>query len=118
MITKTFFKGLIVVMMCLATIFAFAAIGGKGKKGAKTATNGLSKLSITKISLRSNYEFKGNKLVSLTPKKDFTTLQQYTTFQKGNKTVVIASKHNVLKPVVTYTNNNIVSVKLIKLKLN
>ncbi len=110
-------RGMLVVMLSAATMFLFALSGGKGKKVAKTKT--ISKLTITKISLRSNYEFKGNKLVTLTPKKEFKSFNQYTTIQKGNKTIIVANKQKSLKPVISVENNSSnINIKLLKLKLN
>jgi hypothetical protein len=117
MITKMLKKGMMVAMLSAASVLLFAASGGKGKKTVKSKT--VTKMTIGKISLRSNYEFKGNKLVTLTPKRDFKTVNQYTTIQKGNKTMVVANKSTYNKPVLTVENNSSnIQVKLIKLKLN
>ncbi len=124
MVNKIFRKGLLIALFSVVSIFMIAAVGGKGKKKAASASTAkfvnTSKISMTKISLTgTTYQFKNNKFILSAEKKSYTTFTNYTSIQKGNKTVVVASKHTLVKPVISLENNRAsINFKLAKISLN
>jgi hypothetical protein len=111
---------MITVMLSMVSVINYAAIGGKNKKkqaaNAKLSTN--TKITLGKISLTGKYQFKNNKAYLITPKKDVRIVNNYTTIQKGNKTMVITSKHTITKPAISLqTDRTGLNVKL-SLSLN
>lgn len=115
---KTFKTFTMLALFSVASVILFAASGGKEKKGSKSKALTVSNATVGKISLRSAYQFKGNKLISLNTKKDYVSLNHYTSLQKGNKTVIITSKQIVPKPVLSTKSNTNIDVKILKLRLN
>jgi hypothetical protein len=106
-------------LLSVASVILFAASGGK-KKGNSSARSNLSVRQSTQVfSLRSGYQFKGNRLLKTDDaKRDYISLNNYNSVRKGNTTYFIASKHILNKTPQVVVQNNMVEVKLLKLKFD
>jgi hypothetical protein len=101
---KTAKKITLLLMLSLTSIFVFAAIGGKGKKGTITKSNLTIKQSTNNFSLRSGYQFKSGKLLQF----------QTTTLRFGGLTNSLAIKNNNKN---TFTTSKLMSSKLPKVSI-
>jgi hypothetical protein len=118
MFTKSFKTITLMTVFTVVSVLLFAASGGKKGSKKNAATTSSAKTSMAKISLRSGYQFKSNKLFLISPKKDYTSISSYTTIEKGKKTILIANKQTISKPAVSMQGDNS-SVQLkVKLRLN
>ncbi len=118
---KTAKKIALLLVLSLTSIFVFAAIGGKGKKGTIVKSNLTIKQSTNTFSLRSGYQFKSGKLLQLqSPTLRFGNLTNSVVVKNGNKTIFTTSKiMNTKLPKLSIQNYaaNRMEIKL-KLKLN
>jgi hypothetical protein len=125
MFTRTAGRKLMMVMtLTVASYIVFAASGG-GSKKAKTVTGktGTSKASAYKpLSLRSGFSFRGNKLISLEPKKpQYISLQSYVTVTNGGKSYVVPFTHKIgVQPgqIQAPKPANYVEVRLLNININ
>ena len=87
-------RKLITALLITASMGAFATLGD-GKSNKFTPSPSKNTLTSKTFSLRTGYNYKGNKLFSLEPEKKFIMLNSVTTFQKGNTTYVLPLKKKV-----------------------
>jgi hypothetical protein len=90
-------------VLVVASVAAFATLGdGGGKKGAASVTPA-EKLSAKSFSLKSNYNYKGNNLLTPSRSSKYIMLNTVVTYQKGNATYSLPLKKKVLLDKVKFT---------------
>ena len=94
---KRFIKRkLVTAVLVTASVAAFATLGDGGKKG-KSSTASTAKTTVSKgITLRSSFNYRGNRLFTTNHQPKFITLNTTVTYQKGNSTYIVPLKKKVL----------------------
>jgi predicted lipase len=115
-------KILMMVVLTAASYLVLAASGGGNKKTKTNNAAAASKKHVYKpLSLRSGFEFKGNKLLSNTQKQQqVIQLSSYATVKRGNNTYIIPFKHNIgVQPgqVTTIKSQKYIEVRLVNISL-
>ena len=103
--TKRFIKRkLATAVLITASVAAFATLGDDGGKKTKQNTGSvLIPYSAKNFSLRSNYNYKSNRLFSEPETKNFIMLNRVITYQKGNATYVMPLKKLPLMGKIKFT---------------
>jgi hypothetical protein len=92
-ISKQFLcKKIATLVLLSASVAAFATLGDGGKKGKIDNTPVLLPYNAKNFSLRSNYNYKSNNLLSVPEKKEFMMLNPVITYQKGNAAYILPLK--------------------------
>jgi hypothetical protein len=92
-------RKLATAVLVTASMAAFATLGEGGKKDKNLLGNYNSKT----FSLRSNYSYRGNSLLTATQPARFIMLNTVVTYQKGNATYIVPLKRKVLLDKVKFT---------------
>ena len=98
------------VILAAVGFASFATLGdGKVNKEKPSATDLLSFKKAAKpgtFSLRNNYSFRGNQVISTPVKQQYVSLNTVVTYQQGNTTFVLPMKKKVvLSGKVTFNPN-------------
>lgn len=105
-ITKRILKRKIgTLLLVTASVAAFATLGDGGKKGKKDNSSVLMPYSAKSFSLRSNYNYKSNNLLTVPETKNFITLNPVVTYQKGNAAYVMPLKKLPLMGKIKFTSS-------------
>ena len=101
----------VILLMTVFCAGAFATLGDGNKGKGKNTTTLLTHKSVTivpgKFSLKSNYAFRGNQVIS--PSSGSTTLVNLAstvTYTKGNVTYILPMKQQVLLNKVKFNPND------------
>jgi len=92
-------RKLATAVLVTASMAAFATLGEGGKK----AKDVFGKYSSKSFSLRSNYSYRGNSLLTTTQPARFIMVNTFVTYQKGNATYILPLKKKVLLDKVKFT---------------
>lgn len=102
--TNPVLKRKIVTALLLAvSVAAFATLGDGGKKAKKGTGSVLLPYSAKTFSLRSNYNYKSNRLFAEPQKRAFITLNKVVTYQRGNASFVMPLKKSPLMGRIRFT---------------
>lgn len=102
-ITKRFLKRKAATLVFVsASVAAFATLGDESGKKFKKESSVLLPYSAKNFSLRSNYNYRSNKLLNTAEKKQFIMLNPVVTYQRGNTAYVMPLKKMPLMGKITF----------------
>jgi len=90
------------VVLIGASVATFAALGDDGGKKSLKSPTVADKLGSKTFSLRSNYTYRGDNLLTIKQSSRFIVLNTVVTYQKGNATYILPLKKKVLLDKVVF----------------
>ncbi len=100
--TKRFLqRKLVILLLVLVSVAAFATLGDDGKRAKKDASVLLPSTAHS-FSLRSNYNYRSNNFFAQQEKKEYIMLNQVMTYQQGNTAYVLPLKKAPLLGKITF----------------
>lgn len=102
-ITKRFLqRKLTTLVFVSASVVAFATLGDDSGKKLKKEASVLLPYSSKNFSLRSNYNYRSNKLFTAPEKREFIMLNPVVTYQRGNTAYVMPLKKMPMAGKITF----------------
>jgi hypothetical protein len=95
-------RKLATVVLISASVVTFAALGDDGGKKNLKSPSVADKLGSKTFSLRSNYNYRGDNLLTFRQSSRFIVLNTVVTYQKGNATYILPLKKKVLLDKVVF----------------
>lgn len=81
-------------VLVTASLAAFATLGDGGKKGEKSSLS--NRFSSSTFSLRTNYNYRGNNVLTTADPNRFITVNTVITYKRGNATYIMPLKKKVM----------------------
>jgi hypothetical protein len=91
-------RATVVFLLAVCATSSFAVLGDKGKTPRNHLLLSNQNFTIVRgsLSLKSNYNFRGNQVIDASQKNEYINLNTVVTYQKGNTTYIVPLKKKIL----------------------